>query len=166
LLSRGGDVKQSLFNVNRELARDMRRGMYVSALYVVIEPGQHRAMVACAGHKFPLVRWSAADGKVRLIHPEGIALGFDKGPIFERRLELTEVAIEPGDRLVLANTGPAVLKNDAGAEFGEKQLYTLVQRFGPKPTEEFLERIRSVLEAYAGKTSIERDIALLTVARR
>lgn len=164
-LSRGGDVKESLFSVNRELARDMRRGMYVSVMYALIDPVKHTVQVACAGHKQPLVRFAASDGKVRLVQPEGIALGFDKGPIFERRLEVAEIQIEHGDRLVVFNTGPAVLVNSAGAELGEKQIYAAIQRFGTKPTEEFLERLRSVLTAHAGKTPLARDIAIITAAR-
>ncbi len=164
-LSRDGDLRQALFHVNREISRDVRAGMYVSAMYVLFEKGSHVARVACAGHKLPLVHFSAASGKVRLVHPEGIALGFDPGPIFESRLELAEVALEPGDRLTIFNSGPAALVNEAGAEFGEKQLYAQVQRHGARPSEEFLDRLRSVLEAYAGEVSPARDISILTSRR-
>src|SRR5688572_5279747 len=129
-LARGESLREALFHVNRELARDVRRGMYVSALYVLLDPQRHVASVACAGHKLPLVHWSAATGKARLVHPEGIALGFDPGPIFEGRLELAEIEIQPGDRLVIFNSGPAVLVNAEGVELGEKQVYAQVQRFG------------------------------------
>jgi len=164
-LARGGDLREALFHVNRELARDVRRGMYVSALYVRLDPQTSRATVACAGHKLPLLHCIAATGKVRLLQPEGIALGFDRGPMFEGRLELVEIAVAPGDRLVIFNSGPAVILNPEGAEYGEKHLYAQVQRHGAQPTAEFLERLQSVMEAYAQETPLPRDVSILTVRR-
>ena len=159
------DLREALFHVNRELARDVRRGMYVSALYVLLDPKTHVVRIACAGHKIPLVHFVAATGKLALVQPEGIALGFDKGPIFESRLELAELKLEAGDRLTIFNSGPAVLVNSEGKEFGEKNLYAQVQRHGARSSEEFLDRLRSVLEAFAGGTALERDISILTSRR-
>jgi NTP pyrophosphatase (non-canonical NTP hydrolase)/HAMP domain-containing protein len=100
-LVRGGDVAQALVRVNAELARDVRRGMYVTALYVIVDPAQGIATVACAGHKMPLIRYAATDKKIRLVQPEGIALGFDQGPVFTRTLQVQKIPIDPGDRIVI-----------------------------------------------------------------
>jgi serine phosphatase RsbU (regulator of sigma subunit) len=164
-LARGGDLKQALWQVNREVARDVRRGMFVSALYALLDPASHRVTVACAGHKVPLVRWSKADGKLRTVQPEGIALGFDKGPVFERALQLAQLELAPGDRLVLFNTGPVVMVDAAGAEFGEKHLYAAIQKFAARPGHELLDRLRTILENYHGEVSLPRDIAVITLAR-
>ena len=164
-LNRGGDIREALFHVNRELAGDVRRGMYVSALYVLLDPKTNVARVACAGHKLPLAHLVAATGKVQLVQPEGIALGFDKGPIFESRLELAHLKLEPGDRLAIFNSGPAVLQNPAGEEYGEKHIYSQVQRHGARATPEFLDRLRSVLEAYAAGAPLARDISILTARK-
>jgi len=164
-LARGGDLKAALHHINRQLAHDVRRGMFVSALYVLIEPSTHKATVACTGHKVPVVRYTAADSKVRAVQPEGIALGFDKGPIFERALQLTEVQLASGDRLVLSNTGPVVMQNSAGAEFGEKQFYAAIHKFGNRGGEEMLDRLRTIFESYHEGVTLPRDIAVITLAR-
>jgi serine phosphatase RsbU (regulator of sigma subunit) len=164
-LARGGDLKQALWQVNREVARDVRRGMFVSALYAVLDPATHAVTVACAGHKVPLLRWVQSDGKLRTLQPEGIALGFDKGPVFERALQLAQVELAPGDRLVLFNTGPVVMVDAAGAEFGEKHLYAAIQKFAGRPGPELLDRLRTIFENYRGEVSLPRDIAVITLAR-
>ena len=155
-------MREALFHVNRELSRDVRRGMYVSAMYVFLDPKTNVARIACAGHKLPLVHFIAATGKVALVQPEGIALGFDPGPIFESRSRSPNCKLEPGDRLAIFNSGPAALVNAAGEEFGEKHIYAQVQRHGARASDEFLDRLNSVLEAYAGRTPLERDISILT----
>jgi len=164
-LSRGGDIAAALQRVNHELARDVRRGMYVTALYVLIDPAEGRATVACAGHKLPLVRFAAAEKSIRLVQPEGIALGFDKGPVFDRTLQVVQVALEPGDRLLLANTGPVRVVDSAGAEIGEKSFYKLVLKNASLPTAALLGKLESDLRNHAGETAFPSDISILSIAR-
>jgi serine phosphatase RsbU (regulator of sigma subunit) len=164
-LQGGGEVKDALQDANRQLARDVRRGMAVTSLYVFVDPNTAIATVACAGHKIPLIRYTAADKKVRLIHPEGIALGFDKGPVFDRALTVQQVPIEPGDRLVLVNSGAVAIADAAGAELGEKALYAHVMRLGALPTAAFLSKLEAALQAHAGENALPRDISVLTISR-
>lgn len=164
-LSGGGDLEEALQDVNRQLVRDVPRGVSVSSLYVLLDPAQAIAMVTCTGHKLPLIRYTGADKKVRLIHPEGIAMGFDKGPVFNTALEVAKVPIAPGDRLVLVNSGAVTIANAQGAELGEKAFYTQIMRLGGLSTEAFLAKLREALEAYRGEAPLVRDVSVLTLAR-
>lgn len=164
-LARGGDVAEALRAANREIARDMRKGMFVTAIYVLVDPARHTVTVACAGHKLPLLRVAKSDGKLRAIQPEGLALGFDKGPVFDRRLEVQAFPFEPGDRLVLINTGTVAVQDGKAAEIGEKPLFAAIQRFAGQSSAEFLERLRSVLAAHAGGNPFPRDVSIVTIAR-
>lgn len=161
----GGDVASALRSVNRELVKDVRRGMYVTALYALLDPRSGEVNVACAGHKVPLMRYTAADRQLRLVQPEGIALGFDKGPVFDRRLELVRVDMEPGDRLFLTNSAPLSLKGADGQELGEKALYTAVLRHAALPTTKVLRGIKQLLSDFAGESGPEVDVSLVTVSR-
>jgi serine phosphatase RsbU (regulator of sigma subunit) len=164
-LMNGGDVAESLQLVNRQIAHDVKRGMYVTAFYVLVDPKEGIATVACAGHKIPLVRYTAEDKKVRLIQPEGIALGFDKGPVFDRSLEIQQVPLDPGDRLILVNTGAVSVTNPDGNELGEKPLYKQFMTLGGLSSEEFLAKMTAGLKKYAGEAPLPRDISLVTIAR-
>jgi serine phosphatase RsbU (regulator of sigma subunit) len=150
---------------NAELARDVRRGMYVTAMYVLVDPKEGTAIVACAGHKMPLIRYAATDKKIRLIQPEGIALGLDKGTVFEQTLKITKMPIDPGDRIVIANTGPVGVKNEAGEELGEKAFYRHVLQHAGMPTEAMLEAVRTDLQTFAGKESFPSDISIVSLRR-
>jgi serine phosphatase RsbU (regulator of sigma subunit) len=152
-------------DVNRQLVRDVHRGIAVASLYVLLDPEQGTAAVTCTGHKLPLIRYTGADKRVRLIHPEGIALGFDRGPVFDAKLETVKVPVDPGDRLVLVNSGAVSTVDEAGAELGEKALYAYVQRLGGLSTDAFLAKLVAALEAYRGEAPFPRDVSILTVAR-
>ena len=164
-LSQGNDVTQTLQSVNRELAQSIRKGMYVTVLYVLVDPVEAIATLACAGHKIPLIRYAAEDGKIRTVQPEGIALAFDKGPIFDRALTTVQVPLEPGDRLVMVNTGAVLVTNEDGKELGEKTLYGQIMKHAGENTEEFLRRMKKILENYAGEAALPRDVSIVTIAR-
>ncbi len=164
-LERPGEVADAFVRVNRWLAGDVRRGMFVTALYALLDPAQARVTVACAGHKIPLLRVCAADGQLRVVQPEGIAFGFDKGAVFTRRLQVVEVPLEPGDRLVLANSAPVRIQDATGEELGEKAFYARVKRHSGPDTTQFLRALRRDLESYAGPDGFQEDISLVTLSR-
>jgi len=165
-LARSQDPAEALRVVNRYLARDVRRGMYVTAMYVLLDPRGNKAEVVCAGHKVPLLRFGAADRKLRLVQPEGIALGFDKGPVFDRALSAQTVALEPGDRLLVSNTGPLQLQDPRAEELGEKAFYKLVLGWAARDTSTLLKKLEAAFEQYAEDAPYPNDISIVSVARR
>lgn len=164
-LHRGGDVLEAFRRVNGRLGQDVRRGMYVTALYTLIDPRENTATVVCAGHKVPLLRYAAADGKLRLIHPEGIALGFDKGPVFDRGIEAQVVPIAEGDRLFLCNSAPIRLENPDGRELGEKTLYSRILKHCSLETTSLLKTLRRDILKYVGEDVVPYDVSLVTISR-
>ena len=155
----------ALARVNRWLVSDVRRGVYVTAMYALIDPAVGQAIVASAGHKVPLLRISAEDGRLRTVHPEGIALGLDKGPVFERKLQTAIVPIEPGDRLFLCNSGPVKVADAEGRELGEKPFYSRVLKHSRADSHAFLKALRNDLVAFAGDEGVPHDISLVTISR-
>ena len=143
----------------------MRRGMFVTALYALLDPDAGRAQIVCAGHKVPLLRYDAEVEQIRVVHPEGIALGFDNGPVFDRRIQTVETPIEPGDRFVLSNSAPIEITNEGGQELGEKGFYARVLKHAPLDTTQFLKGLRRDLDRFAGVADVNRDVSLVTVSR-
>jgi serine phosphatase RsbU (regulator of sigma subunit) len=158
-------VAEALRRANRWIGRDVRPGIYATALYALVDPARGRAIVASAGHKIPLLRVSADDGKLRTVHPEGIALGLDRGAVFDRRLEVAEVPLQPGDRLFLCNSAPVRLLNAEGRELGEKAFFARVLKHAPLPSLDFLKALRNDLLAFAGEEGVSYDISLVTISR-
>ncbi|MDG1498558.1 MAG: SpoIIE family protein phosphatase [Planctomycetota bacterium] len=164
-LARGGDVAESFKQVNRTLQQDVRRGMYVTAFYVLVDPHQATAQVVCSGHKVPLLHYRAAEKKLRKVHPGGLALGFDKGPVFDRSLEVVELDLAVGDRLMLSNQGPVQVPNKAGEELGEAQWFRAFGRAASLPTPKFLRALRACIDDFADGEPIPFDVSIITVLR-
>lgn len=161
----GGELSETLKKVNRTLAGEVRRGMYVTVLAARLDPATHELEVASAGHKLPLVHWSAAEKAIRAIQPDGIALGFDKGPVFDRGLSTRRVPMDPGDRILLAGTGAVRVVDHQGDEIGEKRLYKLFARNAPDVAEEALDGLLTALEAYADEEPFPVDVSVVVLGR-
>ncbi|MEM7310849.1 MAG: SpoIIE family protein phosphatase [Planctomycetota bacterium] len=159
------EVAAAMRRVNQWLVADVRRGVYVTALYALVDPARGRASVACAGHKIPLLRYAAEDGTMRTVHPDGIALGLDRGAVFERRLEVAEVPLESGDRFFLCNSGPVRIVNAEGREIGEKALFARVLKYADLESLDFLKALRADISAFAGDEGVPHDISLVTISR-
>ncbi len=149
--------------VNRILAKDIRRGMFVTAAYMVLNVKTRKLRVASAGHN-PCVLFRAATGEVELVKPAGIALGFDKGPIFDANIKEIEVQLEQGDRIVSYTDGANEAMNDAEEEFGDDRFFDLVREHSRKSSKDCVAAIVAALDAHRGKAEQSDDITITTLA--
>lgn len=149
---------------NRLLSPDLRAGMYVEVLMVLIDPATHKAKLVSAGPT-SLYRFNFAEQKLQMIHAEGIALGFDKGPVFDKSLKEIDFDMGPGDRLVLNTPGVLNVKNYEGMELGIKGFAKAINKQALKPSDEFVTKVVNIIDNFAGHEVEDSDITFLTVRR-
>lgn len=159
------DPGHVLRRVNELMAGELREGMYVSVLLAVLDPDTGAVDVANAGHS-PLVVWRKATGKMSALHSEGIALGFDSGPVFDRTLKTMTVELRPGDRVVLLCAGIGRLAGADGKELGDRRFLGLVQHEAHHPSGQFVNRVAAILRKFRGKEPLSVDVTLLTLRRQ
>lgn len=153
-----------LREVNRAFARDLPRGIYVTALYVVIEHSTGIGRFASAGH-LPLVFWKREKKGSAKVAGEGIALGLDAGPVFDKTLAEKAVQLDLGDRLVLYTDGAINAKNASGATYGEEKFYYVVNREAPKNSAAFVNFVANDVDLFhAGAPQLD-DFTILTARR-
>ncbi len=153
-----------LAKVNRIMANELKRGDHIAAMYVILEPGKAIVSVASAGH-LPLIFWKLAKKASALLNPEGIAIGLDKGPVFEKTVVDKRIKIEKGDRLVLHSDGPLAAKNMEGEEYGEQRFYYLVNREAPKNSAAFVNFVANEVDLFHGGAMQEDDISIVTLRK-
>ena len=113
-------LTDALASANLELHRDIRRGLSVTAVVVDLQPSTGSFKIICAGHRIAPLYWNEETSKLSRLQPEGIALGFDAGPVFEQRLEVREGVLAAGSALILASSGLFEQPNEEGEEWGEE----------------------------------------------
>jgi serine phosphatase RsbU (regulator of sigma subunit) len=152
----------TLRKVNKVLAKDMRRGMFVTALYAVLAIETKELKVCSAGHN-PMVYYNHQKGDCELINPNGIALGFDKGPIFDSNLKEQSIQLAPNDRIVAYTDGVVEAMSEEKEEFGDKQFYAIVKKHATLPSKDFINKITGALEEHRGEAEQSDDITITTL---
>jgi serine phosphatase RsbU (regulator of sigma subunit) len=148
--------------VNRRLARDLKPGMAVTALIVVLDTTTHEAIAASAGHR-PIVLWRA--GKTATVNPNGIALGLDIGPVFDKTIEEKKLSLQRNDRVVLYTDGLIGAKDEKGDAYGEERFLEAVRRQGAMNSAAFVNFIAGGVDKFVGEGEQTDDITILTLKR-
>jgi sigma-B regulation protein RsbU (phosphoserine phosphatase) len=152
---------ETLTRVNRVLYHDIKRGMFVTVYYAILQ--LQKAILTCvsAGHN-PMVLWRKASNTCHLVNPNGLALGIDKGPLFEKTLKEQKIQLFKGDRFALYTDGVIESMNRNNEQFGQNRFYLRVKQLADKSSSEFLSLLVTELEAHQGDAPQHDDITIVT----
>jgi len=149
--------------VNRTLAKDIKRGMFVTAFYMLLDIPTARLTVASAGHN-PLLLYRAATKQCIEVNPGGIALGFDKdGRLFERNMKEEVIQLQRGDRAVIYTDGITEAMSPTNEEFGEERMQAITIQCANKTSTEYLTTLVNAIQGHAQSDEQHDDITIVTL---
>jgi serine phosphatase RsbU (regulator of sigma subunit) len=141
----GMALAESLDLANFALHRDLAKGMYCTVMATRFNPQSGVAEIVSAGHQSPAIRFDAETKQIRTLQPNGIALGFDGGPIFRNSLEVLQMQLKAGDALFICSPSLAKCKTHSGEELGEGKVYGLAKLAFEKGLDEMKEALLQLL---------------------
>ncbi len=150
----------TLVETNSMVAADIKRGMFVTALYLVFDSETQSLECASAGHN-PLVL-HRQNGEIELINPKGIAIGFDKGPIFNNSLQKSTIKLQRGDRVVLYTDGIVEAMNEERQHYTDERFYDFIRENSELDSHGFVHKLLEDVEEHQGRMVQHDDITVLT----
>ncbi len=126
----GDDPTTVVSHVNGDILPELEKATFVTAIYGILDPGGHTFQFVRCGHTFP-AHYKAAAGEVEDVTSKGLVMGSLKGPLFEKKLELKEVTLGPGDSLTLYTDGIMEAMTEEEEEFGLERAGETIRRHGP-----------------------------------
>lgn len=160
----GAAADEALKETNRLIAKQIKRGMFVTACYAVLDERTGAISYASAGHN-PMVVYRAATRSHELASGKGIALGFNEGPIFDKTIQRCGLTLQPGDAIVMYTDGFPEAMNARNEEFGEERFYQLICRHGHLAAPAMVEAMVAGIAAHRGDAEQSDDLTLLVVKR-
>ncbi|MPZ91039.1 MAG: SpoIIE family protein phosphatase [Actinobacteria bacterium] len=146
-----------LERVNDLLVNDMPPKMFVTCLYVVLDPAAGTLRFANAGHNLPYV---GAEGETLELMARGMPLGLLPDMTYEEKA----ATLAPGTSLLLHSDGLAEAHNPEGDMFGFPRLMGIVGSGGAG--EALIDNCLKSLDSFVGASwDQEDDITLVTVQR-
>lgn len=147
--------------INALLYEDIPRGMFVTMYYCILDLSKNLLNCVSVGHN-PLVLWRAATNSCHIVNPNGIALGIDRGPVFERTVKEQQVQLMPGDRFVIYTDGLVEAMDKDNQLYGSQKFYRKIKECANRESSEFISIIVKSVEEHQGEALQHDDITIVT----
>jgi len=154
--------KEILKQINDLFYENAQRGVFISMIYGVFDSRKNTFTFSRAGHN-PLISHYREKNQAEELSPYGIAIGLDKGPIFNQSLQEAEIKINAGDVFVFYTDGYSEAMNDERIEFGEDRLIEVVKENANSTAETILHKIEDAVSKFTGNTSQHDDMTIVII---
>jgi serine phosphatase RsbU (regulator of sigma subunit) len=154
--------REILCRMNRSFYQSAERNVFVTLLYCVIDPSARKMVYARAGHNPIIVRHNSSRTTTLLQSP-GLAVGLERGEVFERIIKQESIDIHSGDTLVFYTDGLTEGMNHVKEEFGETRLLEVIERADHGTALDLLASIQKAHEAFVGREEQHDDLTCLVV---
>jgi GAF domain-containing protein len=150
---------EAMERVNDLLIPDTRQGMFVTAVYAVLDMDKNELTYVNAGHNPPL--WVKREGGIEKLTRTAIALGVVTGePVEERTIKF-----EKGDNLLLYTDGLTESFNAENVFFGEERLLEAIRSNQCSSASDLLDVVENSLLNFVQDMPPADDLTMLVLRR-
>jgi serine phosphatase RsbU (regulator of sigma subunit)/putative methionine-R-sulfoxide reductase with GAF domain len=150
---------EAMKRVNDLLIPDTRQGMFVTAVYAVLDMEKHELTYVNAGHNPPL--WVIHNGEVERLTRTAIALGVVTGEVVNQ----CTINFDRGDSLFLYTDGLTESFNNEGVFFGEDRLLEAIKTNTCSSASELLDVVEKALLDFVQDMPPADDLTMLVLRR-
>lgn len=162
----GKSPAQTLCLLNSEMVHAMRSDMFITIIYLVIDPESGEAKFARAGHEPPLLARADSGEAAQPLKSSGMALGMVSEELFDEVMEDASFKMNSGDVLVLYTDGLTEAANPEGGEFTAKKLAQTISTLRSRNANDLNDEIIKSVESFMGPgNKYGDDLTLLTVKK-
>jgi sigma-B regulation protein RsbU (phosphoserine phosphatase) len=157
----GSDIAGMIARVNQMLYDASAEDRYATLFYSQYDPASRRFTYVNAGHNPPIVfRHCSGNGHAERLDQKG---GPVVGLIMDCQYEQAEIALAPGDVVVMYTDGISEAMNHSLEEWGEKRFMEAVGETSGLPAEGIIARIMQAANAFAGGAPQSDDMTLIVL---
>jgi serine phosphatase RsbU (regulator of sigma subunit) len=149
-----------LSEANRILAATLDPHSFITMTYAVVDTKARSMRYARAGHN-PIIHLEARTGFTRVLTPQGLGLGIDRGARFDELLEEADVPLATGDVFLFFTDGLSEAMNSSSELFGERRLRDLIEATEGCESEELKDRILMEIRSFVGEAAQHDDMTMV-----
>lgn len=145
--------------MNREIAKTVKTGDYITAFYMIIDPG-NGVRYANAGHHNTLVH-KKKTGEIEELEEEGIYLGLIEE--LPTPYGVSKGRLEKGDRIILYTDGISEQANPEGEQYGDDRLKEQIKAHYELPIDKIVSDIIEDVNQFSGGSKRIDDYTLFAI---
>lgn len=153
--------------VNNFVTRDMKKGMFVTMFYIILDSRRRIIQYTCAGHN-PMILYREETDQIYYLKPRGFPVGIDlpNPDLFQKSLTQESVKLKKGDVLLLYTDGITEAMNPRREQFGEKRLLDLVRQHHELSAEEFVQKLSEEIARFTEDYPQNDDITCVAIKEK
>ena len=156
-----------LAKVNDFVADDMKRGMFVTMFYVILDSRNRIIHYASAGHN-PMILYRGSTKQTYYLNPSGFPVGIqlpDPG-LFAAKIETDSIRLREDDILVLYTDGITEAMNSQRELFREERFLNSIRDNAHLDVGEFIKSINAELKNFTGGAQQNDDITFVSIKEK
>jgi len=153
-----------LHKVNKIAMGDIKKGMYITMFYVILDSKKRVVNYASAGHN-PMIIYRDDTKSVSFLNPGGIAVGIDLGDPeeFKKRITSEKIKLKKGDMLVIYTDGITEAMNEKREQFSEQRLIEFIKKYHYLTAAEFKQKLNDEVTVFTKGYPQSDDITFVIV---
>lgn len=149
-----------LEKVNSLMMMDNEGGLFVTAIYAILDTSSGELVYANAGHNLPYVMRKNGNG-VEALQQGGMSLG----AMAEIKLIEHRIILEKGDCMLLYTDGVTESFSDKGEAYGDERLVETLNQIKECTSQSIIEKVQDSLHAFRGSAPPSDDVTLVSIRR-
>jgi transposase len=156
-----------LTRVNTHVTGDMKKNMFVTMFYIILDSRNRSINFASAGHN-PMILYRADNRQVYYLNPHGFPLGVDlpEKDQFRKRLALQRVQLHKDDMLVIYTDGITEAMDRDKKQFGEDRLVSTIRRYAYLTPKSFVEKLNQSIAEFTKGAEQNDDITVVAIKEK
>ncbi len=153
-----------LTRVNAFVTDDIRKGMFVTMMYVILDSRERMVWFASAGHN-PMILFRGKSKETYYLNPSGFPVGITLPDIslFGERLQADRIRLHPDDILVLYTDGITEAMNPKRELFGEERFLAAIRKYGHLDVVDFVKNVKDEILGFTGGFEQNDDITIVAI---
>jgi serine phosphatase RsbU (regulator of sigma subunit)/anti-sigma regulatory factor (Ser/Thr protein kinase) len=156
-----------LAKVNNFVSDDVKKGMFVTIFYIILDSKRRVINYASAGHN-PMILYRGETKSTYFLNPKGIPVGLDllEENSFEKSIRKENIKLKKDDMLIIYTDGITEAMNRKKEQFGEERFSNLIREYGHYSPQAFVKRLDGELANFTGNAPQNDDITLVVIKEK
>ena len=161
------DAAEVLARVNAFVSNDIKKGMFVTVFYLIIDSKRRRINYASAGHN-PMILYRASTKKTYYLNPKGFPIGIQlpEKDLFRKSIESETIQLTKDDILLIYTDGITEAMNPNRELFGEERLLQVLRDYGHLPANDFVEKLKQRIDSFTEGNPQYDDISFVAIKEK
>lgn len=153
--------------MNDFVTEDMKKGMFVTIFYVILDSKNRIISYSSAGHN-PMILYRAESDETFFLNPRGFPVGISlpDDSLFRRSIDVEKIKLKKDDMLVIYTDGVTEAMNEEREQYGEDRLLNLIKKQGRLAPTEFIEKLSDDIKGFTGGYPQNDDITVVAIKEK